>query len=672
MRREGSHILITLDEWQAAGLSYKTYKNDRQRGYLQTANRACNGRGVEIIWQSIVKECRKQAIIARLGNPEDVCSVSQFADSVVPDAAAQEFYNSYLLPDGRHLPAERIAEYTANVQVLNAIETALKDRRGTRCALSGSVRNILASLTDSANKLDRKVFPHSLPTAERRMRDVIKRYHTEGYMAFVHKNFTNKHAAKVDSEVKQSVMTELLSDPRNLDNEQIRSLYNMFANKMGWKPITASAVGVWRNKLYLVSYAGRRGETALRNRFTMQAKRSAPTAPLYFWTADGWDVELLYQKTGTDKNGHSITTYHNRLTVVVVLDPCEKYPVGFAIGDHETPELIQEAFRNAANHTAELFGRRYRAHQLQTDHYAAKTLAPLYSLMAGVHTPARVKNAKTKVVEPYFLYLNKKYCQIMPNWSGFGLTSKKDNQPNVDYINKHRHMFPDRDGLVRQITIIMEAERAMKREKYLTRWNNTPTADRLPLKSEDYLYFFGANTGKKNLLQGSGIQPTIDGIRRDYDCFDIRFREHYGVQWTVRYDPDNLGEALAVNDDGTLRFLLQEKYVQPMALRERKEGDAEALTEVTRFNRMLEAAITERRSTSYEHVQELVSEHPELNDTLTKLLLVDSRGQHKDERNAVRRRPVREIAAEELEAVPVLITRTGEEVEETESIYDLM
>jgi hypothetical protein len=673
MRREGNNILITLDEWQVAGLSVYDYKNDKHAGYLQTANRACNGRAVEIIWQSIVKECRKDAIKGKLGDPEDVCSVSQFADSIVPDTAAQEFYNSYRLPDGRHLPAERIAEYVANVQVLNAIEKAFKDRRGTRRALSGNVRNILTSLTDAANKLDRRVFPHSLPTTERRMRDVMKRYHADGYMAFVHKNFTNKHAAKVDDEVKESVITELLSDPRNFDNEQIRAFYNEFANKMGWKPITASAVGVWRNKLYLVSYAGRRGETAFRNKFTMQVKRTAPTAPLYFWTADGWDVELLYQKTITDKNGHNVTTYHNRLTVVVVLDPCEKYPIGYAIGDHETPELIRDAFRNAANHTAELFGQRHRAHQLQTDHYATKALAPLYSLMAGVHTPARVRNAKSKIVEPYFLYLNKHYCQIMPNWSGFGLTSQKDRQPNVDYINKFRHTFPDRDGLVRQITIIMEAERAVKREKYLAKWNDMATDDRLLLQSEDYLYFFGSSTGNRNLLQGGGIQPTIDGVRHDYECFDIRFREHYGVQWTVHYDPDNLGEALAVNDDGTLRFLLREKYVQPMALHERKDGDAGALTEVARFNKMLEASITERRNISGEHVQELVSKHSELNDTLVKMLLVDSRGQHKDERNAGRScKQLPAVTAEDLDAVPVLITCTGEEVEETESIYDMM
>jgi hypothetical protein len=675
MRREGNDILITLGEWLEAGLSFALYKSDKKRGYLRTACRGGNGREVEIVWQSVVKEHRRQAIIGRHGRPDAVCSVTQFADSVTPDAAAREFYHGYLLPDGRHLPAERIAEYVANVEVLKAIETGVKERVGYRRSLGSRHRKALAELVDAANRLDRCAFPHTLPTTERRMRELIRRYREDGYIAFVHKNFTNRHAAKVDSEVKESVITELLGDARNLDNAQVSSLYNQVAVKMGWKPISPSAVGVWRNKLYLLSYAGRRGEVALRNRFTMQVKRSAPSRPLYYWTADGWDVELLYQRSGVNRDGHSVTTYHNRLTVVVVLDPCEKYPVGYAVGDHETPELIRDAFRDAANHTAALFGARHRAHQLQTDHYADKALAPLYSLMAGKHTPARVRNAKAKVVEPYFLHLNKSYCQLMPNWSGFGVTSQKDSQPNVDYLNRHRHQLPDRDGLLRQIGLIMEAERSAKRAAYLSRWRDTPEADRLLLRSEDYLYFFGADTGRKNLLQGSGLQPTIGGVRRDYDCFDLRFREHYGVQWTVKYDPGDLSEALAVNDDGTLRFLLREKHVQPMALRERREGDGAALSAVSRYNEMLGAAITERRAATSASVHQLVEDNPQLDDTLAKLVLVDSRGQHKDERNAPRRRRrLEEVSAQALEAAPVLVSTGLPRAEESaaESIYDLM
>ena len=157
---------------------------------------------------------------------------------------------------------------------------------------------------------------------------------------------------------------------------------------------------------------------------------------------------------------------------------------------------------------------------------------------------------------------------------------------------------------------------------------------------------------------------------RDYDCFNIRFREHYGVRWTVLYDPDDPSQALAINDDATLRFLLQAKYVQPMALRDRKEGDAEQLAAVGQFNKQLEQHITDIRSASGRVVHELFNSNPELNDTFTKMLIVDSRGQHKDRRNERKK-----IASntEDMETIPVLITTTGEEVEEKEeNIYDLI
>jgi len=59
-------------------------------------------------------------------------------------------------------------------------------------------------------------------------------------------------------------------------------------------------------------------------------------------------------------------------TSAVVLDACLKYPIGYAIGTHETPQLTQAALRNAAKHTKELFGNMYRAHQIQSDRYAIK------------------------------------------------------------------------------------------------------------------------------------------------------------------------------------------------------------------------------------------------------------------------------------------------------------
>ena len=96
----------------------------------------------------------------------------------------------------------------------------------------------------------------------------------------------------------------------------------------------------------------------------------------------------------------------------------------------------------------------------------------------------------------------------------------------------------------------------------------------------------------------------------------------------MKYDPDNLSEVLAVNEDGSLRFMLTEKYVQPMALADRKEGDAGQLQRVREFNRQLEEHITTQLALKQEAGEQAIKDLPQA-DILQRLLLCDSRGQHK-------------------------------------------
>ena len=156
-----------------------------------------------------------------------------------------------------------------------------------------------------------------------------------------------------------------------------------------------------RAELDLYITTGNSGLNALRNKRSMQHKRKAPSMPLYFWSVDGWDAELLYQKV---KDG--TTTYHNRLTMVVVLDMFNEYPIGYAIGTHETPALIRAAVRNAIQHTKELFGEYHLVQQLQSDNYGRGALNSVYEAESKYYTPARVGNAKAKPIEPFFDIFN--------------------------------------------------------------------------------------------------------------------------------------------------------------------------------------------------------------------------------------------------------------------------
>ena len=597
----------------------------------------------------------------------------EFIDTVEPDGKALSFYQDYKLSDGRNLPDDKVLEYASNAAIMNAFRrrweahVSKRQRSGKRTTLAKEFwSRAAAALPRLADH-----FPHSLPGSPRRLQMKFAEYVSSGYECFISGKFLNGNAGKVLTDEQTGYLATLISNPNNVQDTVVAKFYNAKARMLGWKEITAAAVGVWREKLQLEAAAGRLGVTSFRANKTMQVKRSRPTAPFLMCSLDGWTVELLYQKTRTDKKGHNVTTYTNRLTIVVVLDPCVDYPMGYAVGDHECPELIKAALRNAAIHSREITGEMLRYNQVQSDRYAIKSMTELYAVLGDKVIPAQAHNAKAKPVEPYFNHLNTTYCQLCPNWSGFGVTTNPKRQPNSEALNKRRHSFPDESGLRAQIDEMMRLERQQKIGKLMEKLANLKPEHRLPMSREMYLLNFGAETGFKNVLEGCGLRPTILGMKRDYDCFDLTFRDHASERWTVKYDPDDLHEVLAVSEDGTRRYMLEEKYVQPMALADRKPGDAEQLQRVHDYNKALEAETGRRLADHFEDARRVIERAAELPIHGTpalgaciddRLLLTDSRGQHKDNRSR-KRLAAADIEALEVETVEIPVTRQGDEVE---------
>lgn len=139
------------------------------------------------------------------------------------------------------------------------------------------------------------------------------------------------------------------------------------------------------------------------------------------------------------------------MTAVMIIDPFNYYPIGYAIGTHETPELINQALLNAMEHVKELFGEYYKPYQLQSDRYGGKVLKSQYQGICTHYTPAEAKNAKAKPIESYFNRFNESYCKLMPNWSGYGATTGSKNQPNTEMLNKISKNFPDYKGVCEQL-----------------------------------------------------------------------------------------------------------------------------------------------------------------------------------------------------------------------------
>lgn len=633
---------LLYEDWGI--MTYKNYNIQCHRQKL-VRTKLGKGRGNEaLISFHDLPESIKMMCVEKLGHYKDVLVVNLLQDEITPDIKAKDFFSFHTKPDGTKLEiSDQTIRYNSCL-VLNAIKRVLMDRRQSTKVFGKNRVKIWQNISEAVNTIDFVRWDHNLPKNAQSLQRKYNRYLDEGYSAFIHANEGNKNTAKIYSKEQIALIEQLFAHHNNLDNEAIANFYNMSANAFEWENISSSSVGVWREKLDFFTYSGRRGGKAFDNKKAMQHKRTAPSLPLLMWTVDGWDVELLYKKTALNDKGHNVTTYTNRLNAVMVLDPCTKYVIGYAIAENESPDLIRKALKNALQHTSELFGTTYKPHQLQTDNYQRKKLFDIYEASAKIYTPAKVGNAKSKVIEPFFAGFNKKHFQnkLVGNWSGHNIISEKENQPNSEYLNATRHSFPDRNGCYAQIEKAIADDRAEKREKYIAAFQNLPETDRLEMQIVDYLRYFGETTGFTNKMVGSGLTPTLQGKAVTYDTFDLNFRLQAHNDWCIFYDPEDLTKVLAVNAKadknsklkeivGTQQFILESKHIGSMALAEQTDKDFEERKRIVDFNKSARTKILDRQKERGEILGDLYqdSNNKEI-DILKKHLISDSNGQHKD------------------------------------------
>lgn len=474
----------------------------------------------------------------------------------------------------------------------------------------------------------------SLPTAYVKLRKKIREYEVEGAICCVDmRGQSNKNAAKVYTEDQTALLRTICGRSASYNAQQIANFYNLVAEAKGWDTISRRSALNYLNEYHLIVEAGRNGSEAFRNKISMQPRRKRPTEALSFWSLDGWTVELYYQKDVKGSDGKITHTYTNRLTAVVVLDATCDYPVGYAIGEGESVKLIAEAVKNAIDYVHDTLGGPYRPYQIQSDHYGIKSMGTVYNDVAEYFTPARVKNAKSKPIERYFRYLNENYCQLYfgnSNWSGFGVKTRGKKQPNIDVLELRKRNFPYKEGVIQQIHWIFQQEREKKQKTWMEAWLRMPESDRLTLSRENYLLNFGMRNDRTIRIQAGCLAPTILGKQRAYDTFDLNFRKNPLQSWTVMYDERDLSTILVTNETKKERYLLNAVHEQPMALRDREDGDFEALKAIDNFNKnVLEPSVIETVNRDEETVKNLLLQTPELEGWRTVNMLTDSRGQQK-------------------------------------------
>lgn len=587
MERVNGVLAVTKDELLASSIiSAVNIDNLVRRKTLQIVVRGCRGRQAQYAVDTL-PEKYKAEVYKRFDIPPMDRVKSLLEQLIRPLPEAVSYYHSYRLADGRCLPSDKIAQYTAEAQILEAVSAYQQEhysKRGKAGRRPMGKGELYGWLADMIQALPQEEYPHKLPKS--RLQEKHEAYQRDGYESLIHKGYQNQNASKTGGDEQSALLLMLLASPNNLNNSQVARLYNETAKVRGWEKLTASAVGKIAKSKSLLIDAGRKGRTDYRLQVQTAIKRTKPTRAMSYWVHDGWTVELYYQHTTTDKKGGTKTVYDCRLVVVVILDASCSYPIGYAIGERECPQLIAQALRSAAHHTEELFGVKCHPREIQYDHYQIGALTPLYKAMSNKLSPARAKNARAKIIEPYFSRLNKTYCQLQPNWSGYGITGKKGKGTNREVASDLRHQIPTRAEVEGQIHTIMSQERALKHEEYMSLFDGDITD--IQLDRSIYLEHWGETSGRYIGQSIYGLTPTIFGEVQYYESFEQGFKEQRHQRWQVYYDPSDLSSVLAVSEDGQYKFLLERKHLQPMAVEDQRPEDLQHLERVRTHQREIE------------------------------------------------------------------------------------
>ncbi len=218
---------ITIDEWLEAGLSYDLYKTDKRRNYLKVVRGGGNGRKVLIELDSIVKIDRKNAIIAKHGDPRVKKANNTIREAYLHDAKALEYYSSIQLMDGRSLPEKSIKEYTINASMLNALISITKEGRRARKNIGiGDERNFFKHAVQRLAEI-KEEYSHTLPANERHLQRVYQKYEKEGYYSLISGKFCNDNRRKVTQDIEHLIMSLYTMDEKPFASS-VHGDYNLF------------------------------------------------------------------------------------------------------------------------------------------------------------------------------------------------------------------------------------------------------------------------------------------------------------------------------------------------------------------------------------------------------------------------------------------------------------
>lgn len=520
------------------------------------------------------------------GNPYTYVAKQPIRDMIKKDHKAETFYTQYRYTASNNLPTplptESIFKYTNEASLLNMLVNAKDNsKKVIKDELNLKIDTFFQHVSEIIKaEINQGNITGKFPTSYQRILEKITDYKSNGYPSLIHKSFGNQSAAKINDEVSESLLIQMINHPNQYDDVLIAAQYNKWANENGRKTIEPATVGVWRRKVVV---DGREGMTEYNRKVRRKVSRMRPSQPTFLWESDDNHLDWWFQG---DKSNE-----YRKIKGIIVTDSFNDYVLGWAITDGELAgdEIVRLAYLNAIYHIRELTGGWYLPNELKTDQWNIKQLRPFYKGIGNYYdTPVGSKNRGW--LENFFGHKDwERSLKIgNNNYTGHNITAKTTGV-NMEAVKSNRHNWPHISEAGRKMEEFVHRLRTMpinydeknpsRQQQWLKAFNAMNEADKILISDEQMLLKFGFKHKHSNRITDQGIKPTIGGTQYHYSIPHEHYLHNHGKNIEVIYDPYDMNRVLVTDNNG-LRFIAPSVEKVPGCMADMRDGGRALLNKI--------------------------------------------------------------------------------------------
>lgn len=546
---------LTRSEDGEAVMSTQCYKSLLRRHRINVVVRGGGlGKVAEVEWMSLPDRF-KVKYIAKYGDPEE--AQLRQNSMITFDEKARAFFAQYELPDGSPLKEDKQQEYMVNASVLNkmlemeTVQRRQRAQRGNRTPVSWE------NIMEQCEQL-RENYGHTLPKNAARLREKMRQYSREGYECLVSGKLGNANTTKITDEVAEWLLAHKASVNPVYTVAQLLDLYNSTAAKRGWKAIKSAQTLIEffeRPDIKPQWYAVEQGAQRANNLFLRQNRTVMASCRDALWYIDGTKVNLYFKYWDEKSRRTKVGT----TSCIYVMDAHSEVFVGWYMCENETFQTTYEALRNAFERTG------FMPYELVSDNQAGFTSKAALRWRAKLETISHTttpENGKSKTIESAFGRFQAEVLHRHINYTGGNITAKSAKTKvdvakiiqNVEALPTYEEVRAQNEADINIWNSLPHPKFAGKSRMDVYRTSVNPQAIALTDIIREKVFYIA--TEKASTFRASGIEVTLNGVKRVYEVFsapntpDLEWRrKNTGREFVVEYDPHDLSRVRLCIDD---------------------------------------------------------------------------------------------------------------------------